>query len=76
MATCEDCKANNVCDHNKFGFENCGNYIPKDVAPKSEVAREMSERLKAKAYIPKPYGTSKVVDEYDIDQIVKEFAEG
>ena len=28
---CETCKANKVCDHNKYGFENCGNYIPVDV---------------------------------------------
>ena len=25
---CETCKANKVCNHDKFGFENCGNYIP------------------------------------------------
>lgn len=30
MATCNTCKANKVCDHNKFGFENCGNYISVD----------------------------------------------
>lgn len=29
--TCNTCKANKICDHNKFGFENCGNYIPLDV---------------------------------------------
>lgn len=28
--TCETCKANKVCDHDKYGFENCGNYIPTD----------------------------------------------
>ena len=28
--TCNTCKANKVCDHNKYGFENCNNYIPKD----------------------------------------------
>ena len=28
--TCETCKANKVCDHYKYGFENCGNYIPTD----------------------------------------------
>lgn len=28
--TCETCKANKVCDHDKYGFENCGNYIPAD----------------------------------------------
>ena len=31
MARCEECKANKVCDHNRFGFENCGNFIPADV---------------------------------------------
>jgi hypothetical protein len=31
MATCETCKANKVCDHNKYGFENCNNYISADV---------------------------------------------
>ena len=28
MAYCDNCMANKVCDHNRFGFENCGNYIP------------------------------------------------
>ena len=37
MARCDNCMANKVCDHNKYGFENCGHYIPADVAPKSEV---------------------------------------
>lgn len=31
MANCETCKANKVCDHNKYGFENCNNYISADV---------------------------------------------
>lgn len=31
MVTCETCKANKVCDHNKYGFENCNNYISADV---------------------------------------------
>ena len=29
--SCNTCKANKICDHNKFGFEDCGNYIPEDV---------------------------------------------
>ena len=28
MNKCETCRANKVCDHNRFGFETCGNYIP------------------------------------------------
>lgn len=31
MINCNTCKANKVCDHYKYGFENCGNYIPEDV---------------------------------------------
>ena len=31
MARCDTCKANKVCDHNKYGFENCNNYISADV---------------------------------------------
>ena len=27
MARCDTCLANKVCDHDRFGFENCGNYI-------------------------------------------------
>ena len=46
MARCDDCLANKVCDHNRFGFENCGNFIPADVAPKSEVERPMFENTK------------------------------
>lgn len=26
--TCNTCRCNKVCDHNKYGFENCDNYIP------------------------------------------------
>lgn len=25
---CDTCRCNSVCDHNKYGFENCDNYIP------------------------------------------------
>ena len=46
--TCRTCKANKVCDHNKYGFEDCGNYIPLDSV---EVVRcekcEHWERFKA-----------------------------
>lgn len=48
MARCEECKANKVCDHNRFGFENCGNFIPNDVVPKSEadeIAEELSDTI-------------------------------
>ena len=26
--TCDTCRANRVCDHTRFGYETCGNYIP------------------------------------------------
>ena len=28
---CDTCKANKVCDHYLYGFENCNNYISEDV---------------------------------------------
>lgn len=37
--TCSTCQCNKVCDHNKYGFENCGNYISGDVTPRAEVER-------------------------------------
>ena len=31
--TCNNCICNKVCNHDLFGFENCGNFIPaEDVA--------------------------------------------
>ena len=36
--TCSTCQCNKVCDHNKYGFENCGNYISDDVVPRAEIA--------------------------------------
>lgn len=26
--SCNKCEANKICDHNRFGFENCNNFIP------------------------------------------------
>lgn len=26
--TCKECACNKVCNHDLFGFENCGNFIP------------------------------------------------
>ena len=37
--TCSTCQCNKVCDHNKYGFENCGNYISADVVPREEADR-------------------------------------
>lgn len=43
--TCSTCQCNKVCDHNKYGFENCGNYISADVAPRTEVATEIFKEI-------------------------------
>ena len=29
--TCNNCACNKVCNHDLFGFENCGNFISADV---------------------------------------------
>ena len=31
MSKCENCICNPVCDHNKYGFENCDNYKDKSL---------------------------------------------
>ena len=36
MKTCNTCKANKVCNHDKYGFENCGNYIPDEAVERCE----------------------------------------
>ena len=41
--TCSTCQCNKVCDHNKYGFENCGNYISADLAPRAEIFEEISD---------------------------------
>lgn len=35
MSVCETCQANKVCDHNKYAYETCGNYIPEIVRCKN-----------------------------------------
>lgn len=39
---------------------------------KIDTVREMQEKVKAEAYVPKPYGMSKVVDVGTIDRIANE----
>ena len=31
MSKCDNCLCNPVCDHNRFGFENCGNFKSKSL---------------------------------------------
>lgn len=59
MKTCESCKANKICDHNRFGFENCDNFIPADDIPKSEVEKleiEIKALCAFKDYFSNLYG--------------------
>lgn len=42
---------------------------------KAEAIKEFAEKLKEKAYVNKPYGVGKSVDECDIDALVKEMTE-
>lgn len=43
---------------------------------RAEAIREFAKRLKEKSYIPDPYWKMSVVDEYRIDNLVKEMTEG
>ncbi len=38
MVKCDNCICNKVCDHNKYGFENCNNF--KDKSLISETVRK------------------------------------
>ena len=38
--TCNTCRCNKVCDHNEYGFENCGNYIPTYDVSKKEITTD------------------------------------
>ena len=42
---CSTCQCNKVCDHNKYGFENCGNYISAVLAQRAEAAQEIFEEI-------------------------------
>jgi hypothetical protein len=41
MSLCDKCRANKICDHNRFGFENCNNFIP----PEIDVIRDFANEL-------------------------------
>lgn len=43
---CDTCKADKVCDHDRFGFENCDNYIPADEVSELEAAVYVLEEIK------------------------------
>lgn len=43
--TCNTCEANKVCDHNKYGFENCDNHIPPDSMDKFEAVDKFRDEL-------------------------------
>ena len=67
--TCSTCQCNKVCDHNKHGFENCGNYISDDLLPRAEVAREIFNEFE-KLVIKIRYDA-----DYSIFDMQREFAE-
>lgn len=69
--TCDNCACNKVCNHDLFGFENCGNWILDKTV--SEAIKEFTERLKSSIYID----TNLLVYQCEavesmIDDIVKE----
>jgi hypothetical protein len=66
MSTCDKCKANKICDHNKFGFENCNNFIPYyDIESMKYFAEKLWENLR--------YIRLQDLDiEYEINDLIKE----
>ena len=70
MADCNTCKANKVCDHNKYGFENCNNYIPPDVVKECKNISDLhpvDEFHCSKCGLILEDYTKKVIDEDDGD---------
>lgn len=68
----ENERLKNICNSYALQY---GTARDKEVFLKKEredTVREFAERLKAEAYVPKPYGMSKVVDVGTIDRIAKE----
>lgn len=45
MNTCDTCKCNKVCDHDKYGFENCGNYISAGCIEKEKISSYIRENF-------------------------------
>ena len=55
MKTCNTCRANKVCDHNKYGFENCDNYIP-DTAVEVVRCKECQNWKRNIGFVDSPNG--------------------
>ena len=47
MNKCDMCIHNEVCDHNRFGFENCGHYKPSRSGYAQQYNKNKYERRKA-----------------------------
>lgn len=78
--TCSTCQCNKVCDHNKYGFENCGNYISDDLLPR---AREIFEEIEENTNSYKvPFSNGEIrelivmaIDKEDYNKIKKKYTE-
>lgn len=44
--SCEKCRCNKICDHNKFGFENCENYVPMEITAPEALVLLQQENIK------------------------------
>lgn len=64
MNKCETCRANGICDHNRFGFETCGNYIPEWISVEDRLPKNNNEVLVC-AYNSKRKFSTVFIDEYD-----------
>lgn len=80
--TCSTCQCNKVCDHNKYGFENCGNYISDDLLPRArEIFEEIEKIICANTYPDfdanhKPVNIWNACSGYDaIDELKKKYRE-
>ncbi len=56
---CSTCACNNICDHNKFGYENCNNYIPGWISTRIALPENDTYVLRLK---PNAFPCSEVVE--------------
>lgn len=71
----------NVATHEDEGGVPCADEIAQYMYDaiknlKAEAINEFAKRLKEKAYIQKPYGTTQIVEVYEINHLVTEMTEG
>lgn len=63
MTNCNTCKANKVCNHDIYGFENCDNYIPENVV-EVVMCKDCKHCDPANKHCDNPMGTTLIMNNW------------